>query len=140
MPGAEALKRAAAREAAGGNAGVIATSTPAINTSAAAAAASASSNAANFGGANDEGGVPSGAGPDEGEPIGPSAADEADMRDSGMTVTRYAPPGAATEGGGALPTLDSLIGKIPKETRTALDEQLRARFVRVKRLKPGELR
>lgn len=84
--------------------------------------------------------MPAGSSSDDGEPMGPSAADEADMRDSGLTVTRYAPPGAVTESGGALPTLDSLIAKIPKETRTALDEQLRARFVRVKRLKPGELK
>ena len=117
---------------------MFATSTPAINTTAGATAAPAATG--NFTGADDEGGVPVGTGPEEGEPIGPSAADEAEMRDSGMTVTRYAPPGAATEGGGALPSLDSLIGKIPKETRIALDEQLRARFVRVKRLKPGQLR
>ncbi len=41
---------------------------------------------------------------------------------------------------GKLPTLDSLVAKIPAATRTALDEHLRARFMRVRKLKPGELR
>lgn len=41
---------------------------------------------------------------------------------------------------GKLPTLDSLIARIPPATRSALDEHLRARFMRVRKLKPGELR
>ncbi len=39
-----------------------------------------------------------------------------------------------------LPSLDSLVSRIPAATRSALDEHLRARFMRVRKLKPGELR
>lgn len=77
---------------------------------------------------------------DEGEPVGPTAADEADLRDQGVVLERYAPPGAATENTAALPRLDALIARISPATRAALDEHLRARFVRVKKLKPGELK
>jgi len=79
---------------------------------------------------------------EEGEPIGPSAADEASMMGEDYTP----PPGDAapaarnTSNGGKLPSLESLVAKIPDATRRGLDEHLRARFMRVRKLKPGELR
>lgn len=39
-----------------------------------------------------------------------------------------------------LPPLDSLVARVPGETQAQLDELFRARFVRVRRLQPGELR
>lgn len=73
---------------------------------------------------------------EEGEPIGPSAADEAAVQDDdlGRAAAPPAPPA------GKLPSLDSLVSRIPAATRSALDEHLRARFMRVRKLKPGELR
>ena len=76
---------------------------------------------------------------EEGEPIGPSAADEAAMAEGDI------PPMDATNSpprpsGGRLPSLDSLVAKIPEATRRGLDEHLRARFMRVRKLNPGELR
>ncbi len=77
---------------------------------------------------------------EEGEPIGPSAADEAAMLAEDDLPAPM--PVAPTAGPASwkLPTLDSLVAKIPAATRTALDERLRARFMRVRKLKPGELR
>ena len=76
---------------------------------------------------------------EEGEPIGPSAADEA-----AMMGEDYTPPpsesAARAPASGKLPSLDSLMAKIPEPTRRGLDEHLRARFMRVRKLKPGELR
>jgi len=76
---------------------------------------------------------------EEGEPIGPSAADEA-----AMMGEDYTPPpseaAARAPASGKLPSLDSLVARIPQATRTSLDERLRARFMRVRKLKPGELR
>ena len=64
-----------------------------------------------------------------------------------MTGEDYTPPPSdaapaarTSAAGGKLPSLDSLVSKIPQATRTALDERLRARFMRVRKLKPGELR
>ncbi len=72
---------------------------------------------------------------EEGEPIGPSAADEAAMLGDDDPVAAAPTPTARK-----LPSLDSLVSRIPAATRTALDEHLRARFMRVRKLKPGELR
>lgn len=79
---------------------------------------------------------------EEGEPIGPSAADEAAMMGEDYTPPPgdAAPTARSAATGGKLPSLDSLVSKIPQATRTALDERLRARFMRVRKLKPGELR
>ncbi len=76
---------------------------------------------------------------EEGEPIGPSAADEAAMlgEDDLPSVAIPVVPRAAPT---RLPSLDSLVAKISPETRQALDEHLRARFMRVRKLNPGELR
>lgn len=76
---------------------------------------------------------------EEGEPIGPSEADEAEMRESG-TNSQDAPAAAPRAPAKKKPTLDSLISRIPPETRAALDEELRARFMRVRQIEPGELR
>ena len=77
---------------------------------------------------------------EEGEPIGPSAADEAALQGEDYTPPPVAAAPAAGASHGRLPTLDSLVAKIPQATRTALDEHLHARFMRVRKLKPGELR
>jgi hypothetical protein len=79
---------------------------------------------------------------EEGEPIGPSAADEAAMMGEDYTPppSDAAPVARNAAAGSKLPTLDSLVAKIPQATRTALDEHLRARFMRVRKLRPGELR
>lgn len=74
---------------------------------------------------------------DDGEPMGPSAADEAAMLADDDMPAVAAPPARPA---GALPSLDSLLSRIPPPTRSALDEHLRARFVRVRKLKPGEMR
>ena len=74
---------------------------------------------------------------DDGEPMGPSAADEAAMLADDDMPAVVAPPARPP---GALPSLDSLLSRIPPPTRSALDEQLRARFVRVRKLKLGEMR
>ena len=70
----------------------------------------------------------------------PSAADEAAMLADEDMPPVTAPPVRAPGGSGPLPSLDSLVSRIPTPTRSALDERLRARFVRVRKLKPGELR
>ena len=77
---------------------------------------------------------------EEGEPIGPSAADEAAMMGEDYTPPPGEPVGRAPSAGGRLPSLDSLVTKIPEATRRGLDEHLHARFMRVRKLKPGELR
>jgi len=80
---------------------------------------------------------------EDGEPIGPSAADEAAMlAGDELPVPSVAAPGrgAPAASGSPLPSLDRLVSRIPAPTRSALDEHLRARFVRVRKLKPGELR
>ncbi len=76
---------------------------------------------------------------EEGEPIGPSAADEAAMLSEDDMPPVVAPP-TPRAAPSRLPSLDSLVAKIPAETRRALDEHLRARFMRVRKLNPGELR
>lgn len=77
---------------------------------------------------------------DDGEPVGPSAADEAAMLADDDMPAVVPPPARAPSGSGPLPSLDSLVSRISAPTRSALDEQLRARFVRVRKLKPGEIR
>ena len=79
---------------------------------------------------------------DDGEPIGPSAADEAAMVAEGEEIPqipRDLKP-AAPRSSAKLPSLDSLLARVPAATRSAIDEHLRARFVRVRKLNPGELR
>jgi hypothetical protein len=76
---------------------------------------------------------------DDGEPVGPSAADEAAMLADDDMPAVTPPPARARSGSGPLPSLDSLVSRIPAPTRSALDERLRARFVRVRKLKPGEM-
>ncbi|MFT3828515.1 MAG: hypothetical protein QM691_02300 [Opitutaceae bacterium] len=49
-------------------------------------------------------------------------------------------PREAAVAAGKLPSLDRLLAQLPAPTRAAIDEHLRARFVRVRRLDPGELR
>jgi hypothetical protein len=39
-----------------------------------------------------------------------------------------------------LPALETLVARLPAETRGQLDELFRARFVKVRLLRPGELR
>ncbi len=73
---------------------------------------------------------------EEGEPIGPSEADEAEMRSSGDVPEAPKAPAAPTK---RKPTLDSLVSRVSPATRSALDEQLRARFMRVRQIQPGEL-
>jgi hypothetical protein len=76
----------------------------------------------------------------DGAPIGPSAAEEAALlaeEDIGPPAVAVTPAPAAAK---KLPTLDSLVARISPATKTAFDEHLRARFVRVRRLNPGELR
>jgi hypothetical protein len=77
---------------------------------------------------------------EEGEPIGPSAADEAAMAGEDDMPAVTARPVRATGASGPLPSLDSLVSRIPALTRSSLDERLRARFVRVRKLKPGEMK
>ena len=81
---------------------------------------------------------------EEGEPIGPSAADEAAMLGEDITPSpdgaAAAPAARNASAGGKLTSLDSLVTRIPEATRRGLDEHLRARFMRVRKLKPGELR
>jgi hypothetical protein len=77
---------------------------------------------------------------EEGEPIGPSAADEAALSADDDLPLPAVVPRPAAPGSTRLPTLDSLVAKIPPATRSALDEHLRARFMRVRKLRPGELR
>jgi len=75
---------------------------------------------------------------EEGEPIGPSAADEAAM--AGEDDMAAPAPARATGAAGPLPSLDSLVSRIPAPTRSSLDERLRAHFVRVRKLRPGEMK
>ena len=81
---------------------------------------------------------------EEGEPIGPSAADEAAMVGEDITPpldgAAAATSARSASAGGKVPSLDSLVSRIPEATRRGLDEHLRARFMRVRKLKPGELR
>jgi hypothetical protein len=81
---------------------------------------------------------------DEGEPIGPSAAEEAALLrdDRGAEIVSPPPPAErpTADGSNPLPSLESLIDRIPPPLRAALDEHVRARFVRVRRLRRGELR
>lgn len=77
---------------------------------------------------------------EDGEPMGPNAADEAAMLGDDDLPAVVPPPARAPGAAGPLPSLDSLVSRIPAPTRSALDEQLRARFVRVRKLKPGELK
>ncbi len=79
---------------------------------------------------------------EDGEPIGPTAADE-DAIGAGEEIPQLPPELKARStapAGGKLPSLDSLLSRLPAPTRNAIDEHLRARFVRVRRLNPGELR
>lgn len=75
---------------------------------------------------------------EEGEPIGPSAADEALASEGAMELPSAPPPPVAPAK--RLPPLDSLLARMAPATRHAIDEHLRARFVRVRRLNPGDLR
>lgn len=77
---------------------------------------------------------------DDGEPIGPSAADEAAMLDEDDMPAVVATPARPAGPSGPLPSLDSLVSRIPPPLRSTLDECLRVRFVRVRKLKPGEMR
>jgi hypothetical protein len=77
---------------------------------------------------------------EEGEPIGPSAADEAAMSAEDDLPAVAARQVRAAGSSGPLPSLDSLVSRIPAPTRSSLDDRLRARFVRVRKLKPGEMK
>jgi DNA polymerase III gamma/tau subunit len=79
-------------------------------------------------------------GAEEGEPVGPSAADEAALISQEGPGAAATAPVAMPENRATLPSLESLVSRIPQPLREALDEQVRARFVRVRRLRPGELR
>ncbi|MBX3748579.1 MAG: hypothetical protein KF897_00660 [Opitutaceae bacterium] len=79
---------------------------------------------------------------DEGEaPIGPTEAEESAYL---AEQTAAAPSGATAPGGedaaevdeapAKLPAIEDLVQQIPAETREALDELFRARFVRVQRI------
>ncbi len=83
---------------------------------------------------------------DEGEaPIGPTEAEEAAyLAEQGPTVVGVAqvPSGGSDavepeEAPAKLPAIEDLVQRIPAETREALDELFRARFVRVQRV-PGK--
>lgn len=78
---------------------------------------------------------------DEGEaPIGPTEAEEAAyLVEQGAVagVTGAAAEVAAEEAPAKLPAIEDLVQRIPAETREALDELFRARFVRVQRI-PGK--
>lgn len=78
---------------------------------------------------------------EEGEPNGPSAADEATTYE-GEEIPQLPPEMAPVRETPSrrLPPLDSLIGRMPAATRSAIDDHLRARFVRVRKLDRGELR
>jgi DNA topoisomerase VI subunit B len=73
--------------------------------------------------------------------MGPTAADEAASVE-GEEIPQLPPEmkPKPTSASGKLPSLDSLLSRMPTTTRSAIDEHLRARFVRVRKLSPGELR
>jgi len=62
------------------------------------------------------------------------------QREAGPTEIAAPPSAVPVSGAGPLPSLETLVERIPPPLRAALDEHVRARFVRVRRLKPGELR
>ncbi len=79
---------------------------------------------------------------DEGEaPIGPTEAEESAYlaeqtaaTPSGATASEGEDAAEVDEAPAKLPAIEDLVQRIPAETREALDELFRARFVRVQRV------
>lgn len=78
-------------------------------------------------------------------PFGPGDEEEAHLGEEDRAGQRSAD--ASTDAPKAGPVdhtppepLETLVARIPAATRAALDEQLRARFMRVRRLREGELK
>ena len=73
-------------------------------------------------------------GEDEGPPLGAISADEAAYL-AGSSEDDEPPQAApAPQGDGPLPALDTLVSRVPEAVREAMDDLLRARFVRVRRI------
>ena len=75
-------------------------------------------------------------GEDEGAPLGAISADEAAYL-AGSADDEEPPRGDDVPAtGGDLPSLETLVSRVPERIREAMDDLLRARFVRVRKV-PG---